>query len=94
MESAIIKFLNGTEIITEINGNCFITEEKPDFPENMSEVTVEKENEVIKLFNARVQDCAPIDNRYWFILLEATPSEILESQVFYTAMMTDTLLEE
>lgn len=94
METAKIKFADGTEITTEMNGNNFVTDNEPTFPEDMSEVVIEKGDETITLTNARVQECAPIDDRFYFIFLEATQEEVIESQVFYTAMMTDTLLED
>ena len=94
MEKATIKFTDGTEIEVDVNGDSFITDTEPEFPDDMAVVEVEQGDNTTFYHNARVQECASVDNRYWFIILEASQSEILESQVFYTAMMTDTLLEE
>lgn len=94
MEEVRIIFNDGTEIEAEVNGDSYIVDTEPDFPEDMTTVEVVKGEETTEFHNARVQECASVDGRFWFVILEATQSEILESQVFYTAMMTDTLLED
>lgn len=93
MEKATIKFKDGTEIEAEVNGNNYITETRPEFPEDMTEVIVVKNEAEETLKNVSIQESAGLDDRFWFIFHEATQQEITESQVFYTAMMTDTLLE-
>lgn len=93
-ERAIIRFKDGTEINAEVNGNNFITAAEPNFPADMSEVTVIKENDEEVLKNVSVQQSAGLDGRYWFIFVTPTAYETLESQVLYTALMTDTLIEE
>ena len=40
MEKAKITFKNGIEIEAEVNGSCYIVDSKPDFPVDLSEVTV------------------------------------------------------
>lgn len=93
-ERVKIRFKDGTELEAGVNGNNFITDEAPEFPDDLSEVVIISDGgeEVIK--NATVQQAAGIDDRYWFIFVAQTPLGSLESQVLYTAMMTDTLLEE
>lgn len=93
-ERAIIRFKDGTEISAEVNGNNFITTTEPNFPDDMSEVTVVKGNDEEVLKNVSVQQSAGLDGRYWFIFTVPTTYETLESQVLYTALMTDTLIEE
>lgn len=94
MEKVIIEFKDGSQIEAEVNGNCYITDSKPDFPEDLSEVTVrEKENmEIFK--DVEILKCASVDSRYWFTFTFTSAYEKLEAQVMYTATMTDTLMEE
>ena len=124
METAKIMFLDGTELNTDHNGNCFIVDSEPQFPEDLSEVNItitseqevpqppeydEEGNEFEKepvhetvtttetLHNVTVQECYSNDGKYWFTFLETseetTKAMELEAQTYYTAMMTDTLLE-
>lgn len=121
METAKIVFLDGTELETDHNGNCFIVDIEPQFPDDLSEVTItitseeeipqepeydEDGNEIEKepvyetitttdtLYNVSVQECYSDDDRYWFTFIPVSSESKLEAQVFYTAMMTDTLMEE
>lgn len=74
MEAKII-FKDKSEITAEVNGSCYITESKPEFPEDLSVVTVE-EDEATKTFaNARVQECASVDGLYWFTFVEESEQE-------------------
>ena len=97
-EKVTLIFSDGTEISADVNGTCYIADTKPTFPDDLSVVTIEAEGETKELYNVSVQEAAPVDNRYWFVLIEATPEELhameVEAQTFYTAMMTDTLIEE
>lgn len=72
MEAKIV-FGDGTEIIAEQNGSSFIVDTKPQFPDNMDVVTITSEEQAITLHYAFVQECAGIDDRYWFTLLEESP---------------------
>ena len=108
METAKIVFLNGTELETDHNGNCFIVDIEPQFPDDLSEVTITitSEEEIPQepvyetitttdtLYNVSVQECYSDDDRYWFTFIPVSSESKLEAQVFYTAMMTDTLMEE
>lgn len=90
MEKIIFK--NGKEIEAEVNGSCYITAEKPDFPADLSEVTVEGENEKL-LHNVEIIEAASVDGRYWFTLRELTEQELREiktrADIEYLAMMAD-----
>lgn len=72
---AKIIFKNGTEISAEINGNCFVTNQAPEFPDDLSEVTVQTETEERTLIDVSVQECASVDGKYWFTFLEKTPEQ-------------------
>lgn len=98
MEKVTIRFTNGETIEAEVNGNNFITDTEPEFPDDLTKVEIESEEDTTVLNDVFVQEGAPLDGRYWFILMETPKEEIktneLEAQVFYTAVMTDTLMEE
>ena len=87
METVKIILSDGTEIEAEVNGNNYITDSKPDFPEDMTEVTIDGE----VLENVVLQECAPVDSRYWFTFVKVSDFDLLKSQVLYTALMTDTM---
>ena len=99
MEKVRIIFADGTEVEAERNGDSYIAAGKPDFPDDLSEVRVEGSEEGDKAFrNVQVVECASVDGRYWFALVEtseeALAQEKMDAQVLFTALMTDTLLEE
>ncbi len=77
MEKVKIIFSNGTEILAEQNGDCFITDEKPDFPADMS--TVQAGDKTLE--NVAVVECASVDGRYWFAFREMTPEEIWRAEI-------------
>lgn len=77
MENVKIILSNGTELIAVRNGDCFIVDEKPDFPADLSTVTVGEET----LENVSVVECASIDGRYWFAFREMSPEEIWRAEI-------------
>ena len=62
----IIKFSNNAEIKAEQNGTCFITKEKPNFPEDLTKVILDDGKSKITLIGVEVIECASNDSRYWF----------------------------
>jgi hypothetical protein len=77
MENMKIIFNDGTELVAVRNGDCFITAEKPDFPADLSTVTVGEET----LENVSVVECASTDGRYWFAFREMSPEEIWRAEI-------------
>lgn len=75
-----------------------IVDEKPDFPSDLSSVKIEDEDGERELVNAQLIECASVDGRYWFSFAEISAAELekekTDAQIIYTALMTDTLLEE
>ena len=71
---AMIRFKDGTILNAEQNGNCFITNRKPDFPADLSVVEIGG-NEPQTLHNAQLVECASIDGRYWFTFIEISDAE-------------------
>lgn len=68
-------FATGLVITAQVNGNCYITDEKPDFPEDISEITVEQGEETTEIKDAQLIECASTDGRYWFAFHEMTADE-------------------
>lgn len=93
-----IVFTDGTTIEAETNGNCYITDDKPLFPSDCEIVLVKSEDKATTLRNVEIIDCASVDGKYWFVMVETPQSEIekekADAQLMYTALMTDTLIEE
>ena len=61
---AKITFKNGQEMTVEKNGDSYITQTKPEFPADLSVVTVESEDGNREYRNAEIVECASIDGRY------------------------------
>lgn len=95
-----ITFTDGTEVSAELNGSCYITDKKPDIPDDLSEVTITGAEE--KTYqNARLLECASIDGRFWFTFIEETKEEKMAVEVAkqradidFIAMVSDIDLEE
>lgn len=93
MEKAKITFKNGLEIEAEVNGSCYIVDSKPEFPVDLSEVTVTAGEDEKVLHEVEVNEAASVDGRYWFALRELTEQELkdikTQADIQYLAMMTD-----
>lgn len=98
METAKITFSNGDEIIVEVNGDSFIMDEEPTFPDNLENITIEKDGQTSEIEHGRIIECASIDGRYWFAICEVPEGErILEemqANILYIAMMTDVDIDQ
>lgn len=77
MEKVKIVFSDGTEIMAEQNGSCFIIDEKPDFPTDLSVVTIDEQT----IENAKLIECASTDGRYWFAFCQMSPEEIWRAEI-------------
>ena len=98
MEKAKITFTNGMVVEAEENASSLITERKPDFPSDLSVVTVTGTNGEHVYKNAEIIECASVDGRYWFSFREISEKERaskqLQANIEYIAMMTDVDLGE
>lgn len=98
MEKAKIVFKNGMEIEAELNGSSLIVDTKPDFPSDLSVVTVIATDGERTYNNAEIVECASVDDRYWFTVLEIPETERaarqIQANIEYIAMMADIDLEE
>lgn len=97
MEKATITFATGEKIEAEQNGSSFITDEKPAFPAKITSVTISNTDGDTTIDNAELIECAKIDERYWFSLIETSQEERttkkLQANIEYIAMMSDIELE-
>lgn len=75
-ESAKITFVNGLVLNAMLNATTFIVDEKPDFPDDLSEVTVEMENGTTVYHNAKIMEAYSDDGKYRFGISEMSPLEI------------------
>ena len=62
MEAKLI-FSNEIEMNVEQNGNCFIVNNKPEFPEDLSIITIINKDGTQVLHDVQIIECASIDNR-------------------------------
>lgn len=91
---AVIRFADGTELQTERNGDCFILPAAPVFPADLSLVTVVIGEKTTEYHNARVQQCACVDGRYWFTFIAETPAErTIRELREENAMLEDAIIE-
>lgn len=74
MEARIV-FKNGKSLMAEQNGNCFIVNEIPTFPEDLTEVTVISGDQQTVLHYVMIQEAASIDGRYWFCMVEESAED-------------------
>lgn len=91
---ARIVFNDKTEMTVEQNGSCFVLDEKPAFPDDLSAITIVSNEETIFLNNCKVQECASTDGRYWFTLIPETKEEKnIRELKEQNEMLTECLLE-
>lgn len=76
MNTAVITFLDGSEIAVEVNGGSFILDEEPEFPDDLSAVTITEGEDTRELCNVKVQECASLDGRYWFAFVQISEVEL------------------
>lgn len=77
MEKVTIVFSDGLEIQAEQNGNCYIVDEKPDFPADLSVVTIGEQ----EMENVAIVECASIDGKYWFAFRQLSQTEIWMAEI-------------
>ena len=80
-EKVKIVFQNGMEMEAEENGSSLITESRPDFPADLSSVTVIGSGGEHIYKNAEIVECASVDYRYWFTFREIPESERIARQM-------------
>jgi len=94
---ATIQFVNRSTITVEKNADCYIAEEKPDFPDPLGEVIVQSEDGDKRFYDAKLIECASVDGRFWFTFMEMPEDEKLRKRVAElestNTMLQDCLLE-
>lgn len=93
MEAKII-FKDGTQITAEQNGTCYILNEKPEFPEDMTGLIIQKEDGNIEFQYPLLIECASIDGNYWFSFMEEPADQkVIRELKEENAMLEDAILE-
>jgi hypothetical protein len=72
---ATIIFKDGTELSVKKNGTCFILDEKPTFPDDLSVVIIRDEKGENVINDALLIECASVDGQYWFSFIEEDKKE-------------------
>ena len=97
MEKATIIFNDGTELEAAVNGDCFIVDEKPDFPNDLTDISIVSDQGERTVEHGRIVECAS-EEGYWFAIAEIPEAERtltqMQANIEYMAMMTDVDLEE
>ena len=91
-------FASGLIVNAVLNASTYIVDEEPDFPSDLAEVTVEIEDKTTVYHNAEIIEAYSDDGKYRFGIREVSSDVITrektDAQIMYTALMTDTLIEE
>ena len=91
---ATIKFKGGEVIVAEENGGSYITDVKPEFPEDLDDLQIETEQGVKTFAHAQLVECAHTDRAYWFSFIEADPRDIQIAELkAENDMLTECILE-
>lgn len=92
---------NDTEIMANLNGNTWETNERiteDTFTGGLESVSYEFDGDTVELGEVALVFMGNHDNEVWFALNPLTDAEIaaqrIDAQVYFTAVSTDTLLEE
>lgn len=93
MEKVTLTFIDGSTLEAERNGSCFVTETKPELPEDLSRIEV-SDGEIYE--DCDFIECASPDNNYYFSFIKKPENSLdkLQAQIEYIALMTDIELEE
>ena len=89
---AIIKFKNGTQITAEVNGDCYVTDEKPEIPSDLTDLEIETEEGTKTYEEAMFVESASVDGKYWFTFIEK-PIEVKQAEEIRQLQMQNEFLE-
>ena len=88
-----IIFNDKSEINAERNGSNFITDAKPTIPDDLTNVEIVEDGATTVIQNAQFVECYPLDERYYFTLIEISEAELQHikdrADIEYIAMMSD-----
>ena len=73
--TATITFQSGEQITVEKNGDCYIADTKPEFPDPLGAVSIESDDGNKEYADAQLIECASVDGQYWFAFME-TPEDV------------------
>ena len=75
MKTAQIKLSNGVEFRAEDCDGSFAVNEKPDFPNGVFSVKIERKDRTEEYPAVRLVECYSIDGRFWFNFLPLSDQE-------------------
>ena len=89
-ETVSITFNDGKIIEAIKNGTCYIVDEKPEFPDDLTDISIEESNSTTYIKFGKIVDIQSNDSRYWFaidVVSEAErANEQLRADIDYIAM--------
>lgn len=66
----------------KVNGTCYITDEKPSFPFDLTETEVVTDSGTTLFVNPKIIECASgFEPGYWFTLVEKSSVEVQEEEL-------------
>lgn len=82
MNTVTIRFSDGTEIDAEQNGTAFIVDEPFDIPDDLSDIEfIGRDEGPESIENGKFVECASIDGRFWFTIIEKSEDEIWKAEI-------------
>ena len=95
--TATIIFQSGEQLTVEKNADCYIADEKPEFPDPLGKVTITSDEGDKEFEDAMLIECASVDGRYWFSFMEVPEDEKLRNRITEleatNSMLEDCILE-
>ena len=75
--------IDGFMFSAKNNGTCYITDAKPNFPDDLFTVVVTSDDPMQNYIyhNAELIECYSIDGRYWFAFRELSSDELYRKQL-------------
>ena len=76
METATIRWKDGTELEVRVNCATYIMDEEPDFPDDLTGAEVITEEGTTRFVDPKIIECASgFEPGYWFTIVEKTSTE-------------------
>ena len=80
-KNAVIKFNDGSELNVAVNGTCYISEDEPVFPSDLTNITITGDEGETTIKNGRIVEVFPLGDGHWFGIEDIPESERATKQV-------------
>jgi len=80
-ETISITFNDGTIIKAVKNGTCYIVDEKPEFPDDLTNISIEESNSTTYIEFGKIVDIQSNDGKYWFAIDAVSEAERANEQL-------------